>query len=83
MTPQLAQQFGVDEQSGVIVTGVKRNSVAALAGIRTGTIILQIDRKPVRTAAEFQQLIQASSDDRQVLLLLRRGEVQQYLVLSW
>lgn len=83
ITPQLAEQFGVQEQAGVIVTAVAPASIAARAGIRAGTIILGVDQEPVRTAAEFKRAIDASMENGRVLLLVRRGNVQQYIVLSW
>jgi len=83
LTPQLAQRFGVEEQAGVIVTAVTRGSIAERAGIQTGSVISQVDRKPAGSAAEFNRAIDASIEDKRVLLLVRTGEVQQYIVLSW
>ncbi|MGD2075582.1 MAG: DegQ family serine endoprotease [Gammaproteobacteria bacterium] len=83
LTPELAAQFGLSGQRGVVVTRVERGSIAAGAGIQPGALILQVDRKPVATAAQFDRAVRESSADRRVLLLLRQGEVQQFAVLSW
>ncbi|MDR4503932.1 MAG: DegQ family serine endoprotease [Candidatus Scalindua sp.] len=83
LTPQLAEQFGAKEDEGVVVTEVKPGSIAAMAGIRSGTVIMQVDRKPVKSAAEFKSAVEKSSSDKSVLLLIQRGEIQQYIVLSW
>ncbi|MFN7085510.1 MAG: DegQ family serine endoprotease [Burkholderiales bacterium] len=83
LTPQLAEQFGVRSGEGVIVTDVRPGSVAALAGIEPGVVILQVNRKAVRTAAEFQRLVKESSSDRRLLLLVRQGNAQRYVVLKW
>ena len=82
LTPQLADRFGIQMGEGVIVTQVRPRSIAAMAGVRTGSIIMQVNQKPVKTAAEFKQLVESGGKKR-VLLLLRVGEVQQYLVLNW
>lgn len=82
LTPQLADQFNATPGEGVVVTGVKSGSVAAMAGIEAGTIILQVNHQWVRDAQAFRQMIEQSNDKR-VLLLLRKGNMQQYLVLSW
>lgn len=83
LTADLAKQFNAKAGEGVVVTEVKRGSVAALAGINTGTIILQINRKPVKTANEFSREINKADKDKGVLLLIRSGDMQRYVLLSW
>ena len=83
LTPDLAQQFDAEAGKGVVVTGVKSGSIAAIAGIRTGTIILQVDQEPVTDAAGFRRAVKKSSDDNRVLLLVSQGEMQRYVVLRW
>lgn len=51
LTPELAQQFGRKPATAVVVTAVSPASIAALAGIRPGTIILQVDREAVRSVS--------------------------------
>ncbi len=83
LSPALAEQFNLKQGQGVLVTDVKQGTVAAMAGIKTGTLILEVDRKPVKNAAEFQRAIKKSSDDKRVLLLLQNDNRKQFLVLSW
>lgn len=83
LTPELAEQLGVKEDEGVVVTEVKPGSIAAMAGIEPGTVIMQVDRKPVKNAAEFKRAVEKSSDDKSVLLLIKRGNMHQYVVLKW
>lgn len=83
LTPDVAEQFGVAAGEGVLVTAVARGSIAAQAGIRPGAIVLQVNRKAVKTASEFKQAVDASSADKSVLLLVRQDDVQQYVVLRW
>jgi serine protease Do len=83
LTPALAEQFDAQAGEGVVVTEVKPGSIAAMAGIRPGAVIMQVNRTAVRNAAEFKQAVQQSSADKRVLLLIRRGNMQHYVVLSW
>jgi serine protease Do len=83
LTPELADQFELSEREGVVVTRVEPGSIAAASGIEPGVLILQVDRQPVTTAAQFKRAVRESSDDKRVLLLLRQGDVQQFAVLSW
>ncbi|MCW8923892.1 MAG: Do family serine endopeptidase [Gammaproteobacteria bacterium] len=83
LTADLARQFNARAGEGVVVTEVERGSVAALAGINTGTIILQVNRKPVKTADEFSREVNKADSDKGVLLLIRSGDMQRYVLLSW
>lgn len=83
LTPQLAEQFGATASEGVVVTEVRPSSIAAMAGIKPGAIILQVNRKEVRSASEFQRAVKESSGDKRVLLLVREGDTQRFVALNW
>jgi serine protease Do len=83
LTPQLADQFDAKPGEGVVVTKVQAGSIAAMAGIKPGTVILQVDRKVVKSAKEFQRAVKASSGDKRLLLLIQEGNTQRYVVLNW
>jgi len=82
ITPQLAEQFDARPGEGVVVAGVQRGSIAALAGITPGTVIVQVNREPISDAADFKKAIQRSPGKR-ALLLIRKEGVQQFVALSW
>lgn len=82
ITADLAKQLGIKAGKGVIVTEVAPGSVATMAGIGRGSVILEVNRKAVNTAAEFDQAIKNSVNNK-VLLLVRDDEVSRYVVLSW
>ncbi len=83
LTPELAKQFDAKAGEGVVVTQVKRGSIAARAEIKTGDVILQVNRKKVNSAAVFNRAVGESLSDKRVLLLVRSGEMQRYVVLRW
>jgi len=83
LTPQLAKQFNAKPGEGVVVTAVQPGSIAARTAIEIGSIILQVNRKPVKNAAEFQRAVKAGASERRVLLLIRKGNTQQYVALRW
>lgn len=83
LTPQLAEQFDAKPGEGVVVTAVEPGSIAARAGIEVGSIILQVNRKPVKSAAEFQRAVEASASEKRILMLIRKGNMQRYVALSW
>jgi len=81
--PRLAEQFNVRAGEGVLVTQVKPGSIAAMAGLQPGTLIMQVNRQPINSAVDFKRALAKSSGERRVLMLVRKGDSQQYLVLSW
>jgi serine protease Do len=66
-----------------LVTEVKPGSIAAAAGIEPGTLILQVNRERVKSVADFQQAVKAGRESGRVLLLVRKDEMQRFVVLSW
>lgn len=80
ITPELARQLDVKANEGVLVTEVAPGSIAAMADINRGGVILEVNRKKVNTAAEFNQAVKSASN--KVLLLVRENDVSRYVVLS-
>jgi serine protease Do len=82
LTRDLAQRFGYQGETGVVVTDVDQGSVADMAGIQAGTLIKEVNRKAIRNVNEFQRAIEESSDKNTVLLLIQEGESMRYVALS-
>ena len=83
LTPQLAEQLDVEPGKGVVVSNVASGSVAALAGIRRGTVILEVERQPVSSPGGFERAVAAAAPKGRVLLLVSADNVQRYVALSW
>ncbi len=75
LSPQLAESFGLNDRTGVLVAGVVRQSPAYQAGIRPGDIILYFDDKAIRDAKTIQNQIASSKPNTEVSVSgLRRGK---------
>jgi serine protease DegQ len=57
ITPELADSFGLTQQSGAIIAGVVRNGPADRAGIKPGDILLTVDGKRIADTNEMINLI--------------------------
>jgi serine protease Do len=82
ITPDLRQQFSIGEKSGVVVVSVEQGSMAAEAGIQPGDVIKEVNRKPVRNIADFNESIAKSGKDKAALLLLKRGKQTFFVTME-
>jgi len=82
LTPELARQFGIQGEKGVVVTQVTPGSDAALAGINPGAVILEVNRKPVSNAEEFKRAVAQTPEKGVVLLLIKDGQYSRYVALK-
>ncbi|MBN2289995.1 MAG: DegQ family serine endoprotease [Candidatus Glassbacteria bacterium] len=64
----------VDESvSGVLVTQVEATGPGAQARLEPGDVIVEVDRKPVKSVREFNRAIEAVTDGNALLLVSRAG----------
>jgi serine protease Do len=82
LTPQIAESLGLEKADGVVVSAVDPGSVADEAGIRRGDVILEVDRKPIRSIDEYKKAVAGIRKGKGVLLLVRRGESTLFLALK-
>jgi len=82
VTPQIAESLGLDRAEGVVVSGVEPGSPGDQAGLRRGDVILEIDRKPVRSLANYRKAIGETKKGKGILFLVRRGENTLFLALK-
>jgi serine protease Do len=57
LTPMSAQAYGLDEDDGLFVTDVARDSVADRAGVKPGDVIIQLGVYKVATLDDFAAIL--------------------------
>jgi serine protease Do len=82
LTPELAERFKATNTDGVVVTDVAPSSVASAKGMKPGDMIVQIDRQPIKSAAEFAQAIEKADTKKGVLLYIKRDGTASFVVLK-
>jgi serine protease Do len=83
LTDELAEALGFPEGTrGALVTKVERNGLAAAVGIRPGTLITAVNRKPATSAKLVRELVRAGSVETgiRVRLLTPRGRSVEVLL---
>jgi serine protease Do len=79
LTDARARALGYDPQPAVVVTHVRDNSPAEQQGIRPGDLILEVNRRPVATADDFDEAVGATTDA--VLLLIKNKQGSRFVVV--
>lgn len=82
LTDELAGRFGYEGLRGVVVTDVEAGSLAAFAGIRTGTLIMEVNRQPVKNTKEFNKAIKKATEKKSILLLIRDENHTRFVALE-
>jgi S1-C subfamily serine protease len=71
-----------EKETGVVVTRVETGSPAAEAGIQTGDVIHEVNRKPVKNVEDFIQKVEKAKDQENVLLFLQRGQSNLFAAVT-
>ena len=54
ITPEVREQYALDDVEGVLLLNVRRNSLAALNGLRAGDVITRVGKVFVATSQELK-----------------------------
>jgi serine protease Do len=82
LTPEMAKRLRLKNETGVVVTRVEPGSPAASAGIQTGDIIREVDRKPVKDVDELAKRVEDAKDQNNILLLVQRGQNNMFAAVT-
>lgn len=82
LTPQLAESIGLEQSGGLVISAVKPGSAAEEAGLRSGDVLVEINRRPVTNLADYNREIARNEKSKSVLFLVRRGQSSLFLALK-
>lgn len=68
-------------RGGVLISGVDRAGPAAAAGVNAGDVLLEVNRRPIRSVAEFREAARTLSPGEMTLLRLQRGDTAIYVAV--
>ena len=75
LSPALAEELGIRRDTqGLAVRDVQPDGPAARAGVQPGDVIIAVNRKPVRSAADVAGALKGSSSGPSLLLINRGGQ---------
>lgn len=88
LTPDLAARLGYSaDTGGVVITKVKPNSAAALAGIRpyhiiTGAVTGQNNQKKISNTTDLEEALKETGDKKHIVLVIRDQNFQRYYTIK-
>jgi serine protease Do len=81
VTPDVARELNRRSTEGVVVTHVEDGTAAEEAGIRRGDVIVEVNRQPVKTLADFERATRDIKKGERLAVRLERGDVALYVAL--
>jgi serine protease Do len=82
VTPQLAENLGLERAVGVVIAAVEPGSVADEAGLQQGDIILEINRVAIRNLSDYRKTVADIKKNKRALFLVRREDSTMFLALK-
>jgi len=82
LTPALAQQLGVSAKQGLVVQSVQDGSPAADAGFERGDVIVEVDKKPVKSVAELRESVDKRAKGKPMLFRIQRQDASIFLTVT-
>ena len=71
-----ANELGLDDTSGLIVTGVSRGSVAAENDIRRFDVLIQANQKPLKNVDDLKKIVESEGRRKGVVMFLLKRQGQ-------
>ena len=78
MTPAIARQFGYDAQWGMLITDVREGSAAEAARLQRGDVIREMNRRPMRSMEDYEDVLAELKPGDEVGMVIRRETRRHY-----
>ena len=72
LTTEMAQQFNIEDMSGVVVVGVASDSKGAEAGIQMGDIVKEINHRVIDSVDDYRTALQKAKDGENINFFIWR-----------
>lgn len=82
LTKELAKSLGIEDETGVIVSGVQPGSPAAISDIKEGDLIKEVNRKKINDVTDFKKALSEADKEKGILMLVKRGDFSRYVIVK-
>lgn len=83
VTPELAEEYGLSRDKGLVVLEVEEGSEAEDKGLQAGDLITEAGQRKIETLDDLDERIDESREAgrKSLLLLIRRGDAPRFVAL--
>ena len=81
LTSEAAQKYGYEDETGVLISQVRKGSQAARAGLRPGDLIVKVAYEEIETVDDFRKTIEGLESGEAVLFEVRRKGTTNFVPL--
>ena len=84
ITPELAEQFSLSAEEGLVITAINPDSEAASKGLLEGDVITEAGQTAVASVADLEAQVESATEAgrKSILLLVRRGGDPRFVALA-
>jgi serine protease Do len=82
ITPEIAEELGLEDETGVIVASVAPGSPAEDADFNQGDIIKEINRKGIKNLRDYRMAMDKAAKEDTILFLVQREGQTLYLTIN-
>lgn len=80
ITPEIAEQLGLDSEEGVVVSSVESDGAAARV-LSVGDVILKVSNRNVGSVADFNRGVAKADPEKGLFLLIKSGNATRFAVI--
>ena len=81
ITPEFAGQHRLSRDSGVVISRIDPDGLAAEGGLHAGDIILQVNNSDIETVKDFRRAIKKAKKNKLVRFLVQRRNSRIFVVM--
>ena len=81
ITPDIAEDLGLENSRGVVITAVAPDGPGDEAGFQPGDIIREINRQPVQDLSDYRKIMAIAAQNKSILFLVQREDNTMFLAL--
>jgi serine protease Do len=84
ITDDAARALQLEDRRGVLISGIRNDSVAEQAGLRTGDLLRKLEARRVESIGSFREICRALGEKRldRILAEVNRGQILGFHVLK-
>jgi serine protease Do len=84
ITDDAARALQLEDRRGVLISGIRNDSVAEQAGLQTGDLLRKLEARRVESIGSFREICKALGEDRleRILAEVNRGQILGFHVLK-